>query len=568
MKTNLLRGLIRNLSAGGLFTAVALISPGLSAEVQVPAIFGDHMVLQEGIKLPIWGTAQPGEAVTVTVDKETSVAKADSDGKWQVELPPIPENQNPVTVTVAGHNTLTFHDVLIGDVWLCSGQSNMQFNLGGAKGTFGGVHNADTVVPQASDPQLRLFIVSQKLAMDPATNVGGSWKVCTPESASLFSGVGYFFGRDLRKSLNRPIGLIGSYWGGTPAQGWTSLSGLGKDPELHEFVDTAAKIRAQFPQATADYPAKQAAYATTLATWKKEIGDPYTQALQSWSKASSAATAAGQPAPPKPELSQPMPHAPPSPDGGPGAPSNLYNGMIAPLQPFGIKGVIWYQGESNASQPIVYRTLFSRLIKDWREKWGEGDLPFLFVQLAAYKGGDVQNWPFLREAQLMTLALPNTGMASAVDIGDSQNIHPKDKEDVGHRLAAAAYHVAYGKDLVYSGPIFNSMKVAGNVATISFTQTGSGLTIGAAPWTAAGAKPLPTDKLIGFAICGTDQNWVPADAKIDGTTVTVSNAAVPAPVAVRYDWANAPEGNLYNKENLPASPFRTDDWPVPVPAKK
>ena len=246
--------------------------------------------------------------------------------------------------------------------------------------------------------------------------------------------------------------------------------------------------------------------------------------------------------------------------------------MVAPLIPYAIKGAIWYQGESNASVAgsTEYRTLFGRMITDWREKWGEGDFPFLFVQLAGYGGNSPRDvWPFVRESQLKTLALPNTGMASAVDIGDPTNIHPPDKLDVGLRLALAAKHVAYGQKLVYSGPVFEAMKVEGGAIRIRFTQTGGGLIIGAAPWRPTTVQPLPADKLVGFAVAGSDRNWLPAEAKIEGNSVVVSSPQVPEPVAVRYAWNNSPQGNLYNKELLPASPFRTDDWPQvsPQPAK-
>jgi sialate O-acetylesterase len=546
-----------------LLAIAFLFSPiRLPANVQLPAIFGDHMVLQEGMKLPVWGTADPNEAVVVTVGGETASTKAGADGKWRVNLSPLPEKSVPVTLTVTGKNSLTFQDVLVGDVWICSGQSNMEFNLGGHG--FGGAANAADVVPKANDPQLRLFLVAKNVSLDPVPDVKGTWQLCTPETASPFSAVGYFFGRDLRKNLNRPVGLIGTYWGGMPAQAFTSLSGLQKDPELVHYVEYAAKIRADLPAATAAYPAKLAAYQAQVATWKATVGPSYETALANWNSAVKAAQASGQNPPRKPKPSSPPPPAPAAINGGPSAPANLYNAMIFPLIPFGIKGAIWYQGESNAPQALEYRTLFSRMIKDWRENWGEGDFPFLFVQLAAFKSSAVQNWPYLREAQLMTLSLPNTGMASAVDIGNPINIHPTDKDDVGHRLALAARHVAYGQNMVYSGPIYQAMTTQGGSINLTFTQKGSGLIIGTAPWTAPGMQPLSTDKLVGFTIAGEDKKWVPADAKIVDNKIVVSSAEVPAPVAVRYDWANAPQGNLYNKENLPASPFRTDDWPDPA----
>jgi sialate O-acetylesterase len=239
-------------------------------------------------------------------------------------------------------------------------------------------------------------------------------------------------------------------------------------------------------------------------------------------------------------------------------PSSLFNGMIAPMIPYGIKGVIWYQGEANAGFGPGYRTLFGALITDWRQKWGEGDFPFLYVQLASYRLANF--WSYLRESQLKTLELPKTGMAVAIDIGDPANIHPADKQDVGERLALAARHVAYGQDIVYSGPIYDSMKVEGGTIRLSFTQVGGGLVIAAPPWVASDATPVSTDKLVGFEIAGADKKWCEADAKIDGNTLVVSSPQVPQPAAVRYNWANAVQCNFYNREGLPASPFRTDTW--------
>jgi len=530
----------------------------LWADVKMPAIFGDHMVLQQEATVPVWGTADPGEKVTVTVGTESASATAGADGKWLVKLPALPPGTAALTVTVAGKNKLTFSDVLVGDVWVCSGQSNMEFG-------FGGAHNAATEGPKANDPQLRLFDVQRKTAMQPESDVVGSWQVCTPDTVKAFTAVGYFFGRELRSSLNRPIGLIESSWGGTPAQAWTSPSGLQKDPVLQKYVDQYNQDVANYPKALADFPAKTAAYQAALDAWNRDVLPAYQATLKDWNDAVAKAKAAGQPEPPKPQPSTPQPRPPADPAGGPGGPSNLFNGMIAPLIPYAIKGAIWYQGESNAGAAIEYRTLFGRMITDWREKWGEGDFPFLFVQLASFDSGPVPYWAYLRESQLKTLALPNTGMASAVDVGVPKNIHPQDKSDVGLRLALAARHVAYGQDLVYAGPIYQAEKFEGNIVRVSFTQTGSGLIIGTPPWTPAGLTPLPTTTLVGFEVAGADGNFVSADAKIDGNAVVVSSPQVTQPLYVRYGWSNVVEANLYNKEGLPASPFRTDNFPPPSP---
>ena len=538
----------------------------LSAEVKLPAIFGDHMVLQESIKLPVWGTADPGETVTVTVGKESAQATADATGKWKAELAPLPKNVSPVSMTVAGKtNTVSFNDILVGDVWVCSGQSNMEFNLGGGAYGFGGAHNADAVLPKANDPQLRLFLVAHKTSLDPQTDVDGKWELCTTESAGKFSAIGYFFGRELRQALNKPIGLIGTYWGGTPAQAWTSISGLQKDPALKNYVNIYEKSKAGFAKATAEYPEKMAAFKTELEAWDKTPeGVAYRAAQKNWEATRQKALSDGKLLSPRPHVPKSMPVLPAPPDGGQKAPVTLYDGMVAPIIPYAMKGVIWYQGESNASRSTEYRALFADMITDWRTQWGEGNFPFLFVQLANFKSSDIQNWPYLREAQLLTLALPNTGMATAIDIGTANNIHPADKEDVGRRLALTARHVAYGEDLVYSGPIYKEMKNEDHSISLAFTNEGSGLVIGKAPWVPDGFTPLPVDKLIGFTIAGDDQKWMPAEAKIVGDKVIVSSPQVSKPVAVRYAWTNDAKGNLYNKEGLPASSFRTDDWSDPV----
>jgi sialate O-acetylesterase len=529
----------------------------------MPAIFGDHMVLQQDIALPVWGTADSGEQVTVQVGSETGNVTAGADGKWLIKLPPLPQGSTSLTMTVTGKNILKFEDVLVGDVWLCSGQSNMEFALGSA-------HNAQTEIPKAADSKLRIFLVKNKASLDPLADVEGKWELSSPESVPKFSAVAYFFGRELRSKLDRPIGLIGSYWGGTPAQSWVSLSGLQKDPPFQYYINAYQKNVADFPQASADYAGKMAAYTASLAQWQQTYGAADQAAQNKWNAAVAAAKAANQVPPEQPAPAVPAPKPPIPPDGGKGGPVGLYNGMIAPLIPYAMKGVIWYQGESNANNPTEYMTLFPRLIADWREKWGQGDFPFLFVQLAKFNLSWIgtTGWAHLREVQLKSLSTPNTGMAVAYDVGDPNNIHPKDKLDVGLRLALVAEHVAYGKDLVYSGPIYDSMQVTGNSITLKFSQTGSGLVIGTAPWNASGVVPPSNEKLVGFTIAGADKNWFPADAKIDGLTVVVSSPRVSQPVAVRYAWGNAPDCNLYNREALPASPFRTDDWPDAPAAPK
>jgi len=555
-----------------LFLAIATF--GLSrADVKMPAIFGDHMVLQQNIKIPVWGWADPGEAVAVALGDNTAKTTADGGGKWRVDLQPVKDTATPFTLTVKGKNTLTFSDVLIGDVWVCSGQSNMEFDLAGNMGTykgFGGATNAAAAVPAANDPQLRLFIVAKTIALQPKPDVVGNWQVCTPDTAAQFSAVGYFFGQELRHSLNRPIGLIGTYWGGMPAQAFTSLSGLQKDPPFTNYVSAYQKIADDYPKAQQDYPTVLASYQQDLKKWNETVAPAYNAALKQWQDAVAQATASGQPAPPKPVPPTPMPKHPVGPEGPASNPTVLFNGMVAPLIPYAITGVIWYQGEANGNKGVEYAMLFPRMITDWREKWAQGDFPFLYVELAAFGKpqtvpAEYNGWAFLRDAQLKTLSLPNTGMASAVDIGNPKDIHPKDKLDVGLRLALAAKHVAYKEKLVYSGPLYDSMKVEGNKIRVSFKEVGGGLQMGTPPWTPDGVTPPAPTELTGFAIAGADQKWTWAKARIDGNTVVVSSDDVTSPVAVRFGWGACPSINLYNKEGLPASPFRTDNWPPVQP---
>ncbi|MFA6294035.1 MAG: sialate O-acetylesterase [Victivallales bacterium] len=542
--------LMRFFCCGLLF----LTAVQVHAKVKMPAIFGDHMVLQQDGVLPVWGWADPGEKVKVTLGDRHANAVAAADGKWRVELPSVKGDVAPLMMRVEGEsNVLEFSDVLVGDVWICSGQSNMGIPLRYA-------HNAATELPKAVDPQLRFFLVPQMCSADPQEDTAGRWELCTKETAGGFSAVGYFFARELRRELKRPIGMIGSYWGGTPAQTWTSMVALEKAPAFTKYVDDyqrALKIHKKVianPQLTADYEAK-------MKKWDEDY-----RAMRSQYN---AALAAGQKVePPKPDSPppiQPDPTAVPNPaNARPGTPSIAFNGMIAPLIPYAIKGVIWYQGEGNAyvSSAFEYRTLLPRLIEDWRGHWRQGDFPFIIVQLPNFivSENSLQNWPMLRESQLRTLSLPNTGMAVTIDIGNPNDVHPKGKLDVGLRLALVARKVAYGQDIVFSGPIYDAMKVDGKKIRLSFKNVGGGLAMGVPPWTWDGKTPVKPEKLKGFSISGSDQKWFDAEADIEGGEVVVHSETVPVPVAVRYAWASNPSCNLYNKEGLPASPFRTDDW--------
>jgi sialate O-acetylesterase len=427
-----------------------------------------------------------------------------------------------------------------------------------------------------------LFLAPRGTALEPqkdlnaanAWGLQGKWQICSPDTLggrwgwNGFSAAAYYFAHELQPAIGRPVGVIETAWGGTPAQSWVSLSGLQKEPVLDHYVQDYQKFLANYdPAKVAAFPKIQAAYDTAIARWNQQVAPAFNQAMDEWKAASARAVASGQPAPPQPKPSEPKPTRPVSPDGGPYAPSALFNGMVAPLIPFAIKGVIWYQGESNSGKAKEYATLFPRLITDWREKWNQGDFPFLFVQLPNYipkpnEGPFVQ----LREAQSQTLSLPNTGMAVTIDIGNPFDIHPRDKLDVGHRLALVARHVAYGENLVYSGPTYQGMSVEGNKIRLTLQNLGTGLTMGIPPWTPNGAPPLPATTLNGFTIAGSDQKWVEGTAVIEGDSIVVSSSQVPSPLAVRYDWANNPSGNLYNKEALPAAPFRTDTWDL-IPLK-
>ena len=484
------------------------------ADVKLPALFSDNMVVQRNMAIPVWGWATPGEAITVTLGEHKAVATAGADGRWTARLDPLPAG-GPLVMTIAGNNTLTINNVMVGEVWICSGQSNMEWVLQN-------VNNAAQEIAACENPQIRMFTVTKVIAMEPRDDCQGKWQTSTPTNVSRFSAVGYFFARDLQKALDVPVGMIHTSWGGTIAEAWAEETSLLADDELKRHVETRRK-------AIEDY---------ANAVFAQRAG------MEQWYAAVEKAKAEGQA----------MPLPPMMPGGDPRGDnrmaSSLYNGMVAPLLPYAIAGAIWYQGESNVGRTAQYRTLFPTMITGWRQAWGQGDFPFLFVQLANFMAvkpapGE-SGWAELREAQLMTLALPKTGMTVTIDIGEANDIHPRNKQDVGARLALAAQHVAYDRKLVFSGPIFDRMVIEGNKARIHFTQIGGGLD-------AKGGQPLQ-----GFAICGEDKKFNWADAVIDGETVVVSSDKVAMPVAVRYAWADNPICNLANKEGLPASPFRTD----------
>jgi len=530
------------------------------ADVSLPAIFGDHMVLQEQQTLPIWGTADPGEKITVTLGRSSAKTIADEHGAWRLDLPAQKPSDIPITLTVTGQNTLTFTDVLLGEVWLASGQSNMEFGVRT-------VHDSATVLAAADRPLIRLFTVPRATPLEPQSSFAtappselrGRWVLCTADSllksgGGSFSAVAYFFARDLQAFTHPPTGIIQSTWGGTAAESWTPAATLAANPKF-------AKTYAQYQKLVASYPAALAAQPRALEQYKAALDDfnrnirPKNDALnQNWQAAAAKAREAGRPVPPQPKL-VPAPVAP-DPTGGAHSATVLYNGMIAPLQPFAIRGVIWYQGESNGGDGRGYRDLFPAMITAWRSAWGEGDFPFLYVQLPGYKN----QWSMLREAQLMTLSLPHTGMAVAIDLGAIDQLHPIWKEPVGQRLALIAEQQVYGSTAESSGPRYTHADFPSGKAIVYFDHA-KGLQISSYPISGEGYTPVPTDKLHGFALAGEDHVFHDADAVITGETVTVSSPHVPHPIAVRYGWDPVyPVCNLYNGANLPASPFRSDDW--------
>jgi len=475
------------------------------AEVTVPSVLASHMVVQRDKPVHLWGMADPGEAVTVEFRSNHASTHASNLGRWSVYLPEG-EAGGPFVLTIRGNNTITLQDVLVGDVWVASGQSNMEFPM--AKTAWSnGVQNAAQEIAAANYPRLRLITVQHKFSdypMDDAATTG--WSACTPQTVADFSAVAYFFARDLMKREDVPIGVIESNWGGTPAEAWTSLPALSADAGLMPVFAAHAYMMEN--------------ESTTLLQQKAE------------KLAADQAKAQGK---------QP-PTAPWHPDPNSWAPAALFNGMIAPLVPLPIRGVIWYQGESNTDpeQAPIYAPLFQTMIQDWRQRWGQGDFPFLFAQIANFTSAD--DWAIVREAQLQALSLTNTGMAVTTDIGNPTNIHPVDKQDVGYRLALWARDLSYGEHIEDSGPLFRQAVPEQDHMRVWFSHASSGLN-------AKGGD------LTGFEVAGADRKFVPAAARIDGKNVVVSSATVQRPRYVRYGWSSNPTCNLFNSDGLPASPF-------------
>lgn len=630
------------------------------ADVRLPGIFGDNMVLQRDRPVMIWGWSNPGENITVRLDRQTKKIRAGKDGKWKLSLDPMPAG-GPFQMTVQGKNTITINNILFGEVWICSGQSNMEWRVQNS-------NDPEKEIAAANYPRIRHIKVPNTVALEPQQDIGeAEWQVCSPETVGQFTAVGYFFARELVNELDVPVGLINSSWGGTHVETWTSREAFEGSDEFRSMIASLPKINLdsirneraeqvvrnienlqgplnqarenagrwkdrEFPDASwpkMELPSlwerKALGNMDGVVWFRKNFSVASGDAGQSavlnlgpiddadktfvngvkvgetndYSKARSYPIPAGvlkeganivavrvtdtgggggiygsadnlnisfgnknQP------LAGPWSYQVESvvkTDGNISPnqfPTLLYNAMIHPLIPYTIRGALWYQGESNAGRAVQYRKAFPLMIEDWRKRWNQGDFPFYFVQLATFRAanGDSNKgsaWAELREAQTMTLSLPNTGMAVTTDIGDPDDIHPRNKQDVGHRLAAIALHDIFDKDIVAGGPVYDDVKKEGNKMVVSFTNTGSGLMV--------------RDKygyVTGFEVAGADGKFYYAQAEIDGNNVVVHHKDVRDPVAVRYGWADdASDANLYNKEGFPAGPFRTDDWKASTDGK-
>lgn len=495
-----------------LFLGLLLVWPALCrADVRLPALISDNMVLQQRTRATLWGRATPNEKITAKIGEVVQGVTAGADGHWSLKLPVLKAG-GPYELTISGRNKVVIHNVLVGEVWVCSGQSNMEWRVSGAM-------NAEKEIAAANYPKIRMFTVAKKVSNVPESDCQGKWEVCAPSVAGTFSAVAYYFGRNIFKSEGTAVGLINSSSGSTTAEDWIPADGLENDPDLKSVV--LAKSGDQ-----------------------DMLKEEYKRRYAEWVAASEKAKADNATPPPEP--------TPPKDPGQNGTLSSVFNGMVSPLLPYSIRGVIWYQGESNVRNAPFYRKLFPALIRGWRQSWGEGDFPFLFVQLPNFllrkSFPSNSSWAELREAQAMALKLPKTAMAVTIDIGEEHSLHPANKQEVGRRLALAARALVHDEQVSYTGPALVNSKVEGDKIVLTFRSGGGGLV----------TKEGEAAK--GFAIAGADKKFVWADAKIEGDKVVVHSDQVSKPVAVRYAWADNPDCNLFNKAGLPASPFRTDDW--------
>ena len=504
---------------------LVLLPACVRADVTLAPIFQDHVVLQREQPVPVWGHADPDEKVTVRFLDQIKTTAADAGGKWSVKLAALPARAEPSELVVTGKNEIRITDVLVGEVWLASGQSNMEFPVYVPDSVSFHLDHAQDEVAAADYPLIRELRIEHVVANQPAASVKGAWRLCSPATVGVFSAVGYFFARDLFRKLHVPIGIIHSSWGGTPVESWMSAGALASQPQF-------SVVTKRWAQTMEDYPARKREFDAASAEWEKAARQAGALSPVAWLGFAR------------------MHHRPRAPR-GPGdswTPSALFNGMIAPLVPAAFRGVIWYQGESNADRANEYRALFGAMITQWRRDFGR-EFPFYFVQLASFRAGEDkthESYAFLREAQDQTLAVPDTGMAVAIDIGNPDNIHPGNKQEAGHRLALIAEAKTYGLAVEFAGPHFKSMIRENSAVYIKFRHA-AGLAVHRGP-------------VVGFAIAGADRIFHRATARIEGETVIVSSPEVTDPKAVRYAWANAPMGNLINGSGLPAGPFRSDAW--------
>ena len=495
--------------------------PATHTEVALAPLFSDHAVLQRGKPVPIWGSAGPSDPITVTFRGQTVRATAGNDGRWMAYLAPLAASSDPADLVVAGQNTVTVHDVLVGEVWLCSGQSNMEFTVDSG-GEVYRVDHADAEEAAANYPLIRQLKIERAVATEPATTAKTSgWQPASPSTVREFTAVGYFFARDIHRALGVPVGIILSSWGGTPIESWMSDAARGS-------TSGAGTLDLRWRKAMSDWPPERVArYPAEMEAWQKAEKD-------------AAATHAKNP------LHWPNP---PATNDSPARPGGLFNAMIAPLQPGAIRGVLWYQGEANVEHAGEYAELLATLIHSWRAGWGQGELPFYLVQLANFGDTDQltdRGWARLREAQAEVLGVP-AGMAVTIDIGAAHDIHPKNKQEVGRRLALVAKAQVYGIPGEFSGPVFDGATREGNALRVRFTHAGAGLI-------ARGGA------VTSLEVAGADRVFHPASEVIEGDTMLVSSWEANEPMAVRYAWTNSPLANLYNGDGLPAVPFRSDNW--------
>ncbi len=491
------------------------------AELKLPAIIGDHMVLQQKQANPLWGWDAPGTKVTVTFAGQTKAGEAGADGKWTVTLDAVAANATPQTLTIEGSSKREVIDVLVGEVWMCSGQSNMGFALKGDT-------NGDLEAAASKLPNLRLIKVPNLGTQEPQTDFHGAWAASSAETALPFSAVGFLFGRYLHEILQVPVGLIDNAWGGSAAEAWVRRESLEKDARFGPLME-----RTRGQEESLAKPDAKAAYEAQVAKWQESVAK---------------AKAEGKAAPRKPNSPDQWLH-------GNARPGNIFNGVVLPTLPYGIKGVIWYQGESNAGRAAEYGSLFPFLIEQWRAEWKQGAFPFYWVQLADYMAerpepGD-SSWAELREAQTKTEQLPHTGQAVIIDLGEGKDIHPRNKHDVAARLVRWALAKDYGLPFPYHSPELKSVSFDGAKVTVALETFGSGL------------RPFDVPEVRGFALCGEDKVWHWAKGTLAGKDkVILTSEQVASPIAVRYAWADNPVCNLYSDEGLPVTPFRTDDFPM------